>query len=221
MFIQITPPSPISSSALNLSTCSPDRSIDDIFGGMSAIPTSKPAAEGSPSKLLTQGPLNSDLSPNKNALALSSPTGSISEDKTDVMKPIQQPNPNQPVTDFTIPKTGVQFVTMWKDLEEDQRFHFLRQVQEKSSSIVGKLGASLDDNLLTELLDCMNSYFCPKDLNIGDILTHLSQNSEMGILSMLMGETDRRTVEDLLSYVKSRQELSADTYASLEKAFSG
>lgn len=214
------PPSPMSSSALNLSSCSADRSIDDIFGGMSVNPTkdSNPSTEP-----LEIGCLPPPPSP---PLSFDVANNDRLEDKTDVMKPVpaplQPPTPNQPMVEYTIPKTGVQFANTWKGLEEHQRFHFLRQVQEKSTTkIIGKLGASLDDSLLTELLDCLHSYFCPKDLNIGDILVQVSENSEIGILAMMMGYVERRTVEDLLSYVRNRQELSAEVCSKVERAFSG
>lgn len=144
------------------------------------------------------------------------------DDKTDVMKPVvpATPTPNEPVTQYQIPKTGVQFSAAWEGLGEGQRFHFLAQCREKSS-IIGKLEASLDDKLFTEILDCLYSYFCPKDLNVGDILQQLSKNSEIGILAMMMGHVERRQVEDLLGYVKVRQELTAEVLADIERAFSG
>lgn len=162
------------------------------------------------------------LPPGDFDVAQSSNRLAIEEDKTDVMKPLLllPCSPNQPVVEYAMPKTGVQFANTWKGLEEGQRFHFLRQVQQKSQ-IMGRLGASLDDALLTELLDCLHSYFCPKDLNIGDLLLQVSANSEIGILAMMMGYIERRTVEDLLSYVRSRQELSEEQCGEVERAFSG
>lgn len=145
------------------------------------------------------------------------------DDKTDVMKPVpaQAPSPNKPVKQYTIPKTGVQFADVWKDLEEGERFHFLSQCREQSVNIIGKLNASLDDSLFAEMLDCLHSYFCPKDQNVGDILLQLSKNSEIGILAMMMGDVEKRQVEDLMSYVKNRQELSQEVVKEVERAFSG
>lgn len=151
------------------------------------------------------------------------PTTSISsDDKTDVMKPVHLvPSPNQPVTEYSIPNTGVQFANLWKGLDETQRFHLLRQCQEKSVGIVERLDASLDDALFSEILDCLHTYFCAKDLNIGDILRQLSRNTEIGILAMMMGAVERRQVDDLVSYVRNRQELSEEVCSEMEKAFSG
>lgn len=188
------PPSPMSSSALNLSSCSADRSIDDIFGGMSVPSSSKDTQEPEEGAQLTLA------------------------DKTDVMKPIPAaPSPNQPTVEYSLPKNGVQFANTWKSLDEGQRFHYLRQVQQSKSEIVSKLGASLDDSLFTEMLDCLNSYFCPKDLNIGDVLHRLSENEEMSILRIMMSSNDRETLGDLLTYVKSRRELSDELFAQVEQ----
>lgn len=200
---------------MNLSSCSADRSIDDIFGGMNVV--TKPDSKSEETETLI-GPmlpeagfqLTDEVPPLTNCSEI------LTEvlDKTDVMKPV----PSQPPTEFNVPRTGVQFANTWKSLEEGQRFHYLRQLQEKSE-IIGKLGASLDDSLLTELLDCLNSYFCPKDLNIGDILLQLSANSEMGILSLMMGYNERRTVEDLLGYIRSRKELPEEVCVRIENVF--
>lgn len=210
-FQAATPPSPMSSSALNLSSCDADRSIDDIFGGMSVATKNAPEEE-----LPLIGCLPPPPPPD-----FGSGDSRLQDDKTDVMKPIPAaPSPNEAVTEYTVPKTGVQFAATWKDLEETQRFHFLKQCQEKSK-IVGSLGASLDDSLFTELLDCLHSYFCPKDLNIGDLLLQLSKNSEIGILAMMMGQVERRQVDDLVSYVVARQELSAELCSEVERAFRG
>lgn len=218
-----TPLSPMSSSALNLSSCDAERSIDDIFGGMAI------AAKKEETKTTTRT-ATSDQVPEISFLP-APPSFDSSDDKTDVMKPVPVVTATNPtpaaqfvppttVTEYPIPKTGVQFAATWKSLDELQRFYFLRQCQ-LESKIIGKLGASLDDALLSELLDCMHSCFCAKDLNIGDILLQLSENSEIGILAMMMGEIERRMVEDLWSYVKNRQELAPEVCLSIERAFSG
>lgn len=196
----------MSSSALNVSSCSADRSIDDIFGGITIASKDKPDQDEEPMVLGCQPP----------------PDLELQSDKTDAMKPVvsSPPTPNRPARSFEIPKTGVQFADVWKGLDELERFQFLRQCQ-GGSKIVGQLDASLDDSLFSELLDTMHSYFCPKDLNIGDMLVQLSRNSEIGILAMMMGDIERRTVEDLLNYVKGRQELTPEVLTDLERAFSG
>lgn len=193
----------MSSSALNLSSCSADRSIDDIFGGMS-VSSSKDKQEPEEGAQLPLPLANTML-----------------DDKTDVMKPITvAPSPNQATVEYSLPRNGVQFANTWKSLDEGQRFHYLRQVQQSKPEIVSKLGASLDDSLLTEMLDCLNSYFCPKDLNIGDILQQLSGNEEMSILRIMMSGNDKETLGDLLTYVKSRRELSDEQFDQVEQVLS-
>lgn len=202
-FLQIdVPPSPMSSSALNLSSCSAERSIDDIFGGMNVA-----AAKEKETETEAQIPTSFELNKEQ-------------EDKTDVMKPVPAaPSPNQTVGDFQMPKNGVQFANTWKSLDEAQRFHYLKQVQQTKAEIISKLGASLDDSLFTELLDCLNSYFCPKDMNIGEVLVHLADNEEMSILRMMMSNNDRETLGDLVNYVKSRGELVEERLARIEEVF--
>lgn len=178
-------------------TKSPDRSIDDIFEGMAPKPTR-------PETLKLDNPLPK-ASSNSNVIDVPELPATAAE---------ESPKPQQ----YEIPKTGVQFFSAWKDLNEFQRSSYLKQIVSSNSNIIRNLGPTLDSRLLSEILFVLQNDFCPKNLPVSGILADLIGNNEIVILSLMLSEEDRHRIEQLKIYSESRKE--TDSFADIARIFS-
>lgn len=92
---------------------------------------------------------------------------------------------------ITLPNSGPQFYAAWKELNEDMKFLYLKNVADNSVDIGKLLGAQLDSGMLSEIIQVIHKYFELYKLPYIKLLHSLSRNIEIPILSMFMTpETD-------------------------------
>lgn len=187
-------------------TCSPERSVDDIFDGMS-VKAMRP--ESDPELIAEQ----EELSQNGTL---------IMHDKIDAMKPAAAEESTSSaiiLQQYDIPKTGAQFTGKWQTLNTiDERADYLRQVDD-ASEVMASLNAYLDSTLLSEILAVLKDGSMVKRFVVGQVLCRLSRNNGIDILAMMMTEEDQIAVKELLAYANNRNEWTAETCAAMEKLF--
>lgn len=87
---------------------------------------------------------------------------------------------------ISLPQTGPQFYTAWKELNEDLKFLYLKNMADNSIDIGKLLGAQLNSEMLTEIIQVIHKYFMHYKLPYIQLLHSLSKNIEMPILSMFI-----------------------------------
>lgn len=87
---------------------------------------------------------------------------------------------------ISLPQTGPQFYTAWKELNEDLKFLYLKNMADNSIDIGKLLGAQLDSDMLSEIIQVVHKYFMYHKLPYIQLLHSLSKNIEIPILSMFM-----------------------------------
>jgi tetratricopeptide (TPR) repeat protein len=94
---------------------------------------------------------------------------------------------------FSLPTSGPQFYQTWKELSENLRFMYLKSISECHPSLpLGTLvGAQLDSTLLSELIQVIHKYFLHFKIPYIPLLSELSKNSELTILSLFLDIDDK------------------------------
>lgn len=90
-----------------------------------------------------------------------------------------------------LPKGGPQFQLVWKELSEQKRFLFLKNITDRNAHIGKLLGASLDSYIFSEIVGIISKYFAHYQIPPFKLLKGLSENPEMDILGMMLPEDDK------------------------------
>ncbi|XP_049290721.1 RNA polymerase II-associated protein 3 [Anopheles funestus] len=121
-------------------------------------------------------------------------------------KPVTAPSVIQtmrpPTTVPGIPKTSAQFYTTWSGLDEDLRYQYLTLLS-NTPSLRNLFGASLSNEMLSELLHILQKRFIPDRIEVATVLKEIVQNESIGILSLMMDEKDRDAIAQLLKYMEA------------------
>uniref|UniRef100_A0A182QEZ6 RNA-polymerase II-associated protein 3-like C-terminal domain-containing protein n=1 Tax=Anopheles farauti TaxID=69004 RepID=A0A182QEZ6_9DIPT len=105
-------------------------------------------------------------------------------------------------TALTIPKSSAQFYTTWSGLDENLRYQYLKKLSKTSLNKL--LGASLSNEMLSELLHILHKRFIPDELDVvAHVLKEIVRNETIEILSLMMNKSDRDAVSDLLKHMAS------------------
>lgn len=101
---------------------------------------------------------------------------------------------------IVLPQTGPQCFIAWKELNEDLKFLYLKNIADNSIDIGKLLGAQLNSDMLTEIIHVIHKYFMHFKLPYIQLLHSISKNIEIPILSMFMaGDTvDAKLLTELL-----------------------
>lgn len=94
---------------------------------------------------------------------------------------------------IVLPTTGPQFSAGWKELSEELKFLYLRNISSNSVDLGRLLGAQLDSDLLNEIIGVTHKFFIHFNINYIEMLYSLSKNSEMSILAMFLEEDDKKS----------------------------
>uniref|UniRef100_A0A182N1T3 TPR_REGION domain-containing protein n=1 Tax=Anopheles dirus TaxID=7168 RepID=A0A182N1T3_9DIPT len=110
--------------------------------------------------------------------------------------------PSVAATALVIPKSSAQFYTTWSGLDESLRYQYLKLLSKTS---LNKLfGASLSNEMLSELLHILHKSFIPDQIDVAaHILKEIVQNESIDILSLMMNNSDRDAISELLKHVES------------------
>uniref|UniRef100_A0A182LWL6 RNA-polymerase II-associated protein 3-like C-terminal domain-containing protein n=1 Tax=Anopheles culicifacies TaxID=139723 RepID=A0A182LWL6_9DIPT len=108
----------------------------------------------------------------------------------------------RPTTVPAIPKTSAQFYTTWSGLDEDLRYQYLKLLS-NTPAWRNLLGASLSNEMLSELLHILQKRFIPDRCEVVNVLKEIVQNESIGILSLMMDAKDREATSQLLKYMEA------------------
>ncbi|XP_052894949.1 RNA polymerase II-associated protein 3 [Anopheles moucheti] len=112
---------------------------------------------------------------------------------TPSMRPLSVPD---------IPRTSAQFYTTWSGLNEDLRYQYLTTLT--GTPLWGRLlGASLSNEMLSELLHILQKRFIPDRVEVTSVLKEIVQNESIDLLSLMMNRKDREATEQLLKYMEN------------------
>jgi hypothetical protein len=91
------------------------------------------------------------------------------------------------------PESGPQFYCVWKELAEEVKFLYLKNIAESELSFGKLLGAQLDSDMLSELIYVMHKYFVHFNISYLKLLHELSKNSELSLLAMFLDSNDKQS----------------------------
>ena len=113
------------------------------------------------------------------------------EPKTTEMPSMAELETQKCSSTILLPKGGPQFHSVWKELSEQKRFLFLKNITDRNANIGKLLGASLDSYIFSEIVGIIDKYFAHYQIPPFKLLKGLSENPEMGILGMMLPEEDK------------------------------
>lgn len=93
---------------------------------------------------------------------------------------------------ITTPTSGPQFVSVWKELDEIQKFLYLKNIVESKISISELLSAQLDSKMLSEIILVLDKFFTFYNFPTLNILIDLKSNSEIDMLIMFLENEDKQ-----------------------------
>lgn len=94
---------------------------------------------------------------------------------------------------IVLPLTGPQFYATWKELSEELKFLYLKDIAISKIEFGGLLGAQLDSQMLSEVIHVIHKYFLHLKIPYIQMLFSVSKNSEMSILAMFTEEDDKKS----------------------------
>jgi len=80
------------------------------------------------------------------------------------------------------------------------------------------LGASLDSEILSDILSVLNDNFVKTNQPVDQILLELAKNDQTSILSMFLSSEDRENLKNLINYMQTSG-VAAETLNSLMKDY--
>ncbi|CAO1302633.1 unnamed protein product [Diamesa tonsa] len=125
-------------------------------------------------------------------------TPETDEPKTTDMPSLAELETQKCASTILLPKGGPQFHSVWKELSEQKRFLFLKNITDRNANIGKLLGASLDSYIFSEIVGIIDKYFAHYQISPFKLLKGLSENPEMGILGMMLPEEDKTILSKLL-----------------------
>lgn len=94
---------------------------------------------------------------------------------------------------IAIPLTGPQFYAAWKELNDAQKFLYLKNFAE-SGSLIGKLlGAQLNSEMFTEIISITHKYFIVHNVPYIRLLNDLGKNCEVSTLAMFLENDEKKS----------------------------
>lgn len=94
---------------------------------------------------------------------------------------------------LSIPLTGPQFFATWKELNEMQRFLFLKNIASNNVPLGKLLGAQLDSGMLSEIINVVHKHFRVNHIPFIRLLSDLGKNSELSMLAMFFEENEKKS----------------------------
>lgn len=92
-----------------------------------------------------------------------------------------------------LPKSGPQFYASWKELTDELRFLYLKNIAENSVKIGQLLGAQLSSDMLAQIIQIVYKYFIHYQISYIDFIHELSKNPELSVLAMFLESEDKRS----------------------------
>ena len=92
-----------------------------------------------------------------------------------------------------LPQTGPQFYAAWKELSDELRFLYLKNIAENNVKIGKLLGAQLNSEMLAQIIQILHKYFISYKISYIDFIHELSKNSELSVLSMFLENEDKKS----------------------------
>jgi hypothetical protein len=92
-----------------------------------------------------------------------------------------------------LPQSGPQFFAAWKELGDELRFLYLKNIADDKLKIGKLLGAQLNSDLLAQIIETVHKYFLPYQISYIDFIHELSKNSELSVLAMFLENEDKQS----------------------------
>ncbi|CAO1351968.1 unnamed protein product [Diamesa serratosioi] len=141
------------------------------------------------------------------------------EPKTDEMLSMADLEAQKCASTILLPKGGPQFLSVWKELSEQKRFLFLKNITDRNAHIGKLLGASLDSYIFSEIVGIINKYFAHYQIPSFKLLKGLSENPEMSILGMMLPQEDKTILSKLLDNSICGDNINTDEINVIKKKF--
>ncbi|XP_058121119.1 RNA polymerase II-associated protein 3 [Anopheles ziemanni] len=100
------------------------------------------------------------------------------------------------------PKSSAQFYTTWSGLDEELRYQYLLTL--KDIPLRTLFGASLSNEMLSELLYILQKRFIQDRIDVTNIMQEIARNESIGILSLMMNTKDRNAIAHLLKFMQDQ-----------------
>lgn len=94
---------------------------------------------------------------------------------------------------IAIPLTGPQFYAAWKELNDAQRFLYLKNFVDSGSHIGKLLGAQLTSDMLTDIISVTHKFFIAHNVPFVHLLSDLGKNSEVSTLAMFLENDEKQS----------------------------
>uniref|UniRef100_A0A336LNP0 RNA polymerase II-associated protein 3 n=1 Tax=Culicoides sonorensis TaxID=179676 RepID=A0A336LNP0_CULSO len=116
----------------------------------------------------------------------------------------QKPEINDDIDDDQLqtPTSGMQFWQTWKELSNPKRFIYLKKLSDKPLNKI--LGASLDSEMLTDIIRVLCDAFVKNNLSVDHILRELGANDQTHLLSLFFSTEEKQNISKLINYMKSK-----------------
>ncbi|XP_037954043.1 RNA polymerase II-associated protein 3-like [Teleopsis dalmanni] len=99
------------------------------------------------------------------------------------------------------PKSTSQFYANWKELDNLQKYTYLKSIDVNKLSYM--LGAGFESDTLTDILTVIYEYYLPiKDPQIVETMLQICKNKQVPILSLFMSANDKEMLTDILNIIK-------------------
>lgn len=179
----------------------PESIIDKIFNNNTGEQHSEPETDSKLFKsnflqqsLITPKPVKSEMViiEDKKKVDESNEILKATENKKDQIASLQELEAMK-CSLITIPGTGLQFYAAWKELNEQQRFLYLKNIAEHDVHIGKLLGAYLDSYMLSEIILIVHKYFIHFNIPSIRLLKDLSQNHEISLLAVFLENDEKKS----------------------------
>lgn len=92
---------------------------------------------------------------------------------------------------IAIPSSGPKFYAIWKELNDIQRFLYLKNISANNTPIGKLLGAQLDSDMLSQIIGIAHKYFTTYNIPYLRLLRDLGKNSEIDVLAMFLDNEEK------------------------------
>lgn len=110
---------------------------------------------------------------------------------------------------ITIPHSGPQFFAAWKELNDIQRFLYLKNIVDNDVPIGKLLGVQLNSLMLSEIVHVVHTFFMFFNVPFVKMLADLRMNTEISLLVLFMEADDKRSISFFIFFIKTSLTLNS------------
>ncbi|CRK96420.1 CLUMA_CG009836, isoform A [Clunio marinus] len=99
---------------------------------------------------------------------------------------------------INVPTTGSRFFAAWKELNDTQRFLYLKNIVDVNAQVGRIIGAQLNSEILSEIIEIVYKFFLLYNVPYLHLLKDLGNNSEVAMLAMFLQDDEKKKLHELL-----------------------